>query len=163
MTVTADPPAAWALDLFVDGQPVQKGSMTPMLRKGTNTPIVRPDNEQAQKEWTRTVHNAVRAAWIATPTPEAVRLRLDFVRRRRKSSPKSYTEHLTVKPDGDKLERATWDALTGLLWVDDAQVVDWSGTKREAEPGERHGVRIRFAVIPPAPRPDRTRSETPAA
>lgn len=30
----------------------------------------------------------------------------------------------TVKPDADKLERAVLDALTGVAWVDDAQVID---------------------------------------
>jgi Holliday junction resolvase RusA-like endonuclease len=35
-------------------------------------------------------------------------------------------------PDGDKLERATWDALTQAgIWEDDARVVDWSGRKRQ--------------------------------
>lgn len=29
-----------------------------------------------------------------------------------------------TKPDMDNVEKAVWDALTGLVWKDDAQVVD---------------------------------------
>jgi Holliday junction resolvase RusA-like endonuclease len=41
------------------------------------------------------------------------------------------------KPDGDKLLRTTWDALTGLAFDDDSRIVDWVGRKRWAEPGSR--------------------------
>jgi Holliday junction resolvase RusA-like endonuclease len=37
------------------------------------------------------------------------------------------------KPDLDKLARAVLDALTGLVWVDDAQVVDLGLRKRYAD------------------------------
>lgn len=40
--------------------------------------------------------------------------------------------------DGDKLDRAAWDACTKAgVWVDDAQVVEWAGSRRWA--GERSG------------------------
>ena len=41
--------------------------------------------------------------------------------------------HPTVKPDVDKLSRSVLDALTGIVWVDDAQVVDKTVRKRYAE------------------------------
>lgn len=34
-----------------------------------------------------------------------------------------------TKPDGDKLERAVWDALTGVFYKDDCQVATWGGGK----------------------------------
>lgn len=40
----------------------------------------------------------------------------------------------TVKPDCTKLLRAVEDALTGVVWRDDAQVVEQSVTKRYGEP-----------------------------
>jgi Holliday junction resolvase RusA-like endonuclease len=45
--------------------------------------------------------------------------------------------HHAVKPDATKLWRSTEDALTGVIWVDDAQVVDQRVTKTYAdgEPG----------------------------
>ena len=41
---------------------------------------------------------------------------------------------MTVKPDVDKVLRATLDALTGIAYEDDAQVVD-------AHPVKRYGPR----------------------
>lgn len=51
------------------------------------------------------------------------------------------------KPDGDKLERAVLDALTGLLYVDDAQVVVVGKTKTYANPGEQPGVDVRVSAL----------------
>jgi Holliday junction resolvase RusA-like endonuclease len=34
-----------------------------------------------------------------------------------------------VMPDGGKFQRAIEDALTGTVWKDDAQVVQWHGAK----------------------------------
>lgn len=44
-------------------------------------------------------------------------------------------------PDLDKLARAVLDALTGIVWVDDAQVVDLGLRKRYAD-GEGPGVTV---------------------
>jgi Holliday junction resolvase RusA-like endonuclease len=38
-----------------------------------------------------------------------------------------------VKPDATKLVRAVEDALTGLIWLDDAQIIDQDVTKRYGE------------------------------
>lgn len=43
-----------------------------------------------------------------------------------------------VKPDCTKLLRAVEDALTGVVWRDDAQVVEQSVTKRYGEPEGAH-------------------------
>lgn len=52
-----------------------------------------------------------------------------------KSAPKRRATFPDRKPDGDKLDRSTHDALTtARVWGDDAQVVEWSGAKRY--PGE---------------------------
>ena|SRR5690606_5165447 len=45
-------------------------------------------------------------------------------------------------PDADKLCRATGDALTGIVYYDDAQVADLHASKRHAILGERPGVHI---------------------
>lgn len=50
--------------------------------------------------------------------PYRVTLRFTFAR------PKSVKRvEMTVKPDIDKLARAALDALTGLVWLDDCQVI----------------------------------------
>lgn len=47
----------------------------------------------------------------------------------------------TSRPDGDNMIKLIMDALNGIVWTDDAQVVRWSGAKRYGGP-ERTVVRI---------------------
>lgn len=58
------------------------------------------------------------------------------------SAPKK-REVPAVKPDSDKLARAILDALTGVLFADDAQVVDLIVRKRYGTP-ERVEVTVRL-------------------
>lgn len=51
----------------------------------------------------------------------------------------SAPEWPTVKPDATKLLRGLEDALTGVVWRDDAQVVEQAVTKRYAD---REGARV---------------------
>ena len=55
--------------------------------------------------------------------------------------PKAPTKH-TKKPDLDKLDRALWDGMTGLVFVDDSQVCDGSHGKRYVEKGESPGADV---------------------
>lgn len=56
-------------------------------------------------------------------------LEVHFVLSRPPSVPRHLRLRPIVKPDLDKLARAVGDALTGIVWVDDAQVVGMSVTK----------------------------------
>lgn len=58
-----------------------------------------------------------------------VRLRIGFYLPRPKSLKRSETMHQKA-PDLDKLVRSVGDALTGVLWNDDKQVVDLRAVKR---------------------------------
>lgn len=50
--------------------------------------------------------------------------------------------------DGDKLERCTWDAVTEAgLWQDDAQVVEWAGSRRWASATRSPGAHITIHAI----------------
>lgn len=77
-----------------------------------------------------------------TPGTGPVCVRLEFIRPRPVSTPKSRTPPAVKKPDLDKLDRAILDALTGIAYADDSQVVDLHSTKRIAEIGETPGVWI---------------------
>lgn len=146
----------WALDIFVPGKPEPKGSTKAFVRG--KRAIVVADNRATQRDWSAYVRDAAVQAWVrpwgAQPIDEhgtgpvtgPVHVRVDFVMPRRASAPKRSTPPHTRKPDGDKLTRCVWDALTHVVWVDDAQVVEWSGSKREAEIGETPGARIRVAL-----------------
>ncbi len=61
-----------------------------------------------------------------------VKVMLEFHVARPKSIPKKRTEP-AVKPDLDKLVRATMDALKSVLYVDDGQVTELRAKKKYAE------------------------------
>lgn len=80
---------------------------------------------------------AAKQAGIRTPLDGPVRLDIDFYlprpkRLMRRKDPDGPILH-TVKPDKDNLEKATMDALKGLLWRDDAQICDGRVRKWYAE------------------------------
>lgn len=49
----------------------------------------------------------------------------------------------TIKPDADNVKKIFWDAFNGCMWIDDTQVVEWSGRKIFSD---NPGVSVR--VIP---------------
>ena len=98
------------------------------------------------KEWEAEVRRVVREEQARTGAEAIVgpvSLHLLFYLPRPKTVTRRWPE---VRPDGDKLERAVWDALKGLLIGDDAQVVEWSGRKLYAD-GRPPGVEIRVTEV----------------
>lgn len=153
MTTTHPDAIELLLDVFVPGEPAPKGSIQPFIvwRGGKPTPAARADNPESQRAWHDAIAAVVRAARGGLPAVDGpVHVHADFVMPRRKSAPRTTTPAHTRKPDGDKVTRCTWDALTGTLLADDAQVVSWSGSKREAEPGEQSGALLRVELLPAA-------------
>lgn len=57
----------------------------------------------------------------------------------------------TKKPDRDNLDKALLDALSGLLWRDDAQVCDGAVTKVIAAGDEQPHVSVRVLVLENTP------------
>jgi Holliday junction resolvase RusA-like endonuclease len=103
------------------GIPQPKGSTRSFIVGGkTVTTTANPK----LKDW----HNAV--AWAAqSKRPKdglfqgAVSVRLEFFFCRPKSVTEKQRPHHTVKPDIDKITRATLDALKGTVYQDDSQVI----------------------------------------
>ena len=60
------------------------------------------------------------------PKPEAVSVALTFTR----ESPKRKRPHWTVKPDLDNMVKSVLDALNGVVYEDDSQVVKCTSVKR---------------------------------
>jgi crossover junction endodeoxyribonuclease RusA len=94
-------------------------------------------------------HNAMLAAG-ATPFAGAVAIDLCFVLPRPKSTPKRQTPPAIKRPDLDKVTRAVLDAITGVVLLDDAQVVDLRASKRLADIGETPGVAVTITQAEPA-------------
>lgn len=92
------------------------------------------------------VRLAASAAYGGAPMSGPLRVDVEFVFPRTKQQiwkrrPMPRLPH-SKKPDRDNLDKAVLDALSGLLWVDDAQVFDGRVTKWIASGDEQPGVTI---------------------
>lgn len=119
------------ISITVAGNPIPKGSMKGFNRGGRV--ILTSDNPRL-KDW----HHLV--AWAAQEQGKMLAGPLEvhmlFTLSRPASISAKKRPHPVVKPDVDKLARAVMDALTGICWTDDAQVVRLVAFKRyEAQPG----------------------------
>lgn len=143
----------WDLDVFVPGHAATQGSIRAITHRSTGRAVAIKDNNAHQKSWRQDVAYLAGQAWRATvagdtgPTQNPVAIVVEYVLPRRKSAPVRSTPPHTRKPDLDKLTRAVWDGLTHVVIADDSQVIVSAEHKREAEPGEAPGARIRLAVL----------------
>lgn len=117
---------------FVPGTPVPKGSAKAFVIKGTNRAIVTQTNRDKQKPWASLISLTAKQAY-----PEMlhgpISLSLSFTMPRPKGHygtgknsnvvKSGAPSWHTSKPDLDKLVRCVKDALTGIVWLDDSQVV----------------------------------------
>ncbi len=139
-----------AVEFFVPGLPATKGSIKafPFKRKdGTLGANATNDNPKA-KAWAAVVRLAAERAMAGRPPlegPVVVDLWFYLPRPQSHYGAKGLKPRApafpTNKPDGDKMVRCLWDALTGVVFGDDSQIVEWPGGKRYAEDG-RIGARI---------------------
>jgi len=98
--------------------------------------------------WRGAVAAAARKVWTGPPTDKAVSLSCTFYFPRPKSAEKRLYPTKRSVPDGDKLRRAIGDALTGVLYVDDSQIVNGSDFRRYDNEG-RPGVSITVKQVEP--------------
>lgn len=104
------------------GQPVIGKNGQPIIRTATTNANPKTKGwEQLVREQAQTI--AADGVFIG-PVVLTVTFRLP----RPQSLPKRQLHH-TKKPDLDKLVRCTNDALTGVLYIDDAQIVDLHARK----------------------------------
>jgi crossover junction endodeoxyribonuclease RusA len=112
------------------GLPQAKGSARAFTPKGWNRPVI-TSTCKGLKGWEQNIRSeAQRLGRFFPDGPLTLRVRFDLPRP--KSLPKKVTSH-TKRPDLDKLTRAVGDALTGVLWRDDSQVVSIEASKWYAE------------------------------
>lgn len=116
-----------------------KGLVVTSKATGKARAVVTHDNSRT-KGWQQTIAEAAGRALDEIPfgagmwATEPIRLLVVFYLARPKSLGKKTNVHHTKKPDLDKLARSVGDALTGVLWNDDSQVVDLQVRKRYAPP-----------------------------
>jgi len=140
-------------------EPATKGSAQAFVVPGRTRAVVVNDNRRAAP-WAALVREAAqRAVAAALPPwqePGPVEVEIQFYLPRPKSHYRKRLHGQTTlrpdvpamvptKPDGDKLLRCCWDALIGVCFKDDSQIVRWSGAKYYADP---HPVGARICVRP---------------
>ena len=128
-----------AFRLRVDGNPVSKGSMRAFVPKGWKRAVVTAANPNT-KQWEKAIKTlALEQKPVVTSDEWRVVLRFAMKRPQRLAKAR---KHHTTKPDIDKLVRCVLDALTGVLWVDDSQVITLRAFKRYAKEDEPPHVDI---------------------
>lgn len=116
------------VSFFVPGIPATQGSKRAFNRKDGGTPIV-VESCKGNKDWRGDVKRFAVDAYNGPPIKGPVHLSITFQLPRPKSHfgkrglrPGAPMNH-TIKPDLTKMLRAVEDALKGILWADDCQVV----------------------------------------
>lgn len=119
------------IQFFVPGIPVPQGSKSLSMKGGRA--VMFDQNASALKSWRNIVHltGVSYRNQYRCPVYTNVNITLIFYMGERPKShytktgkPSSkYREYPNVKPDIDKLTRAILDALTGVFYQDDSQVI----------------------------------------
>ena len=158
---------AGVIAFTVPGIAVPQGSMRAFMRTGARFPVVTSDNRNLTP-WRQCVALAAYAAMAEAQRTSSDRkvqlermfgerprlidlpvvLRVAFFLPRPKSLPK-HVEHAIKKPDCDKLVRGICDALTGIVWRDDSQVVQIDARKAYGDP-PRAEIEVEELQTPPA-------------
>jgi crossover junction endodeoxyribonuclease RusA len=127
------------LQLTVEGNPVPQGS----FRHVGNGRIISANPKL--NAWRQTIADQVALQTLERLTEGSIRVDLVFTLERPKSVSRGVRERPTVKPDLDKLVRATLDAISLERYVqlikDDSQVTDLHAAKRYSD-HRRPGVTI---------------------
>lgn len=128
----------------VYGMPVPQGSMKTFVPKNARRAIITSDNLKL-KPWRQQVSETAIAVMacesVATVNrPGGVEVYVDFFFDRPVSVSKKVF-HKTTKPDLDKLLRGILDALTGVAYEDDSQVVRSGQSKNFGSPA-RAEIRV---------------------
>lgn len=126
------------ISFFVPGVAKPGGSKKGFYNKKSGRVTITEDCK-ASKEWKAAVALFAQQNYSGAPLRGPLRLNIVFHMRRPNSHfgtgrnegrlKPSAPEYCTTRPDRTKLTRSTEDALTGILWRDDAQVVDGNISK----------------------------------
>lgn len=140
-----------SVQFFVPGKPEPAGSKRAFVPKGWTRPVITDANKKS-KPWKDTVTNIALQNYRGELMTGPLRVTFKFQVWRpqghygtgknggivKRSSPL----HPAVKPDVLKLARGVEDALTSIIWKDDAQIVDEHILKEYVEPNIACGVFI---------------------
>lgn len=128
------------IHLTVYGAAQPQGSKSGFSARGSTRVAMREGGSKAardrHKDWRQAVATAGRAWQDSTPTPlldEPLAVSIVFHLPRPKSS-RRWWLWCRSRPDLDKLVRAVFDGLTGVIWTDDSRVVELRARKPYGDP-----------------------------
>lgn len=132
------------VQFHVEGIPAPGGSKNafPFRRADGRIGVRMVDAGKGNAEWKRIVGWKAKAYMVHNLYPllaGPLALSLEFVMPRPKSAKR---QHHIIRPDLTKIIRAVEDGLTGIVWIDDAQIVSQACIKRYAADGEACGVKV---------------------
>jgi len=117
------------LDVRIYGLPVAQGRPRARALRLPNGIITASVYERAEdKDWKRTVLSQALDAKPPAPVEGPLSMSLAFLLPRPKSLPRRARHHVK-KPDADNLAKAVTDALRGVIYRDDSQIVALHVTK----------------------------------
>ena len=152
------------VDFWVRGLPQTQGSVRAILPRGSKHPVVIHDRSKELAQWragiTQQAADAMRARGQSQLLEGPLQVRLEFFLQppagHALRTPRQQWQWSAPwrRPDLDKLQRAVLDALVGVLFSDDGQVVQLAAVKQYGQPGV-HIVAEQLQVSPPAVAVDR--------
>jgi len=122
------------------------------MKAGKARAIVTSDNKSL-KSWEDSVRNAAQGIAGQVFFDGAIALHVVFYLQRPKSVKESARPFMTTKPDLSKLVRGLEDALTEILWKDDAQVTAITASKIYAAAHESSRAIVTITEIHPLVQP----------
>jgi Holliday junction resolvase RusA-like endonuclease len=147
------------ITIEVLGTPAPKGSARAFYKAGMKRAVIVKDNSERQRGWDANVRERARRVVgdVAAPpfvdTPLSVSITFRLARpagHYRKGALNALKPGAPAfprgKPDADKLARATLDSLTGIVFDDDARIVELVVLKRYAAPGHE-GATITVSAL----------------
>lgn len=131
------------VEFRVYGTPAPQGSKTAFVRGGKAVVVDGSSKSGREKlsswraEVAREAHNERPDELLEGP----LAVTINFFMPKPKSAPKDKA-YCDKKPDIDKLVRATFDSMTGVIYRDDSQIVNVYATKYYATPDEPAGAKV---------------------
>lgn len=135
--------------MTVYGPAQAQGSMRAFIPKGWKRPILTSTNPKL-KSWRQEVTKAALRVANDSGMPMiakgiGVSLSADFYFAKPKSKAKRVTQN-TVRPDLSKLVRALEDGLTGVVYQDDSQIVEYKRIRKFYGLPERTEVQVEIKL-----------------
>lgn len=134
------------LTFIVYGDPIPQGSSRAFVPKGWTRPIITTANPKT-KPWRQEIAGVAQSAMVEASFPPIlsgpVYVRYAFYFNKPNSLAKK-ASHKTTRPDLDKLARSVSDALTGIVFKDDCQIVDYELRKQFGSPAR---VEIKVGLV----------------